>query len=155
MRLFTFFPNLITKESYNWWITRRFWGFKQQISKAKYLKIFQNIDGKYQEASGEHRSTVQNGCSPIRVDVIRWSRYIRPEKLKRPPLPSGCEIFGCKMSAHEILPRVDWAMLRKGDRLHVQGVGTLLPDDTKRAWLSGFPKRKDGAMTSGAAPSGW
>ena len=33
---------------------------------------------------------------------------------------------------------------RKGDRLRVQGVGTLLPDDTECAWLSrstpsGFP----------------
>ena len=60
MRLFTLFPNLITKESYNWWVTRIFWGFRQQISKAKYLKISQNIGGKYQEALGEHRSTVQN-----------------------------------------------------------------------------------------------
>ena len=60
MRLFTLFPNLITKESYNWWVTRRFWGFRQQISKVKYLKISQNIGGKYQEALGEHRSTVQN-----------------------------------------------------------------------------------------------
>ena len=33
------FPNLITKESYNWWVTRRFWGFRQQISKAKYLTM--------------------------------------------------------------------------------------------------------------------
>ena len=39
MRLFTLFPNLITKESYNGWVTRRFWEFRQQISKAKYLKI--------------------------------------------------------------------------------------------------------------------
>ena len=37
-------------------------------------------------------------------------------------------------------------MLRKGDRLRVQGVGTPPPDDTERALLSGatpsgFPKR--------------
>ena len=50
MRLFTLFPNLITKESYNWWVIRRFWGFRQQISKAKYLKISQNIGGKYHES---------------------------------------------------------------------------------------------------------
>ena len=30
---------LKTKESYDRWITRRFWGFRHQISKAKYLKI--------------------------------------------------------------------------------------------------------------------
>ena len=28
----------ITKESYDWWITRRKWGFKQQISEEKNLK---------------------------------------------------------------------------------------------------------------------
>ena len=58
----------------------------------------------------------------------------------------GCEISGCKMSAHEIpdvkcrrtefLP--EWTELcRKGDRLRVQGVGTSLPDDTECARLSG------------------
>ena len=92
MRLFTLFPNLITKESYNWWVTRRFWEFRHKISTAKYLKISQNIGGKYQEASGEHRSTVQNGCSPIQVDAIRWSGYVRPEKLKRSPFLSGVRI---------------------------------------------------------------
>ena len=38
-RLFILFPNLITKESYNWWVTRRVWGLRHQISKAKYPKI--------------------------------------------------------------------------------------------------------------------
>ena len=38
-RLFILFPNLITKESYNWWVTRRVWGFRHQISKAKYLQV--------------------------------------------------------------------------------------------------------------------
>ena len=37
--IFTPFPNLIVKESYNWWLTRRVWGFRHQISKAKYLKM--------------------------------------------------------------------------------------------------------------------
>ena len=42
-------------------------------------------------------------------------------------------------------------MLRKGDRLRVQGVGTPLPDDTECAWLSGstpsgFPKRTCGML---------
>ena len=54
MRLFTPCTCLKTKESYDRWIIRRFWGFRQQISKAKYLKISQNIGGKYQEALGEH-----------------------------------------------------------------------------------------------------
>ena len=39
---------------------KEIWGFRQQISKTKYLKISQNIGGKYQEASREHHSTVQN-----------------------------------------------------------------------------------------------
>ena len=39
MRLFTHFSYLITKESYNWWITRREWGFRHQISEAKNLKM--------------------------------------------------------------------------------------------------------------------
>ena len=30
---------LKTKESYDRWVTRRVWGFRHQISKAKYLKI--------------------------------------------------------------------------------------------------------------------
>ena len=39
--LFTLCSYLKTKESYHWWITKRVWGFKHQISKAKYLKISQ------------------------------------------------------------------------------------------------------------------
>ena len=59
------FTYLKTKKSYDWWVTRRVWGFRHKISKAKYLKISkikylkisQNVGGKYQEASGEHYST--------------------------------------------------------------------------------------------------
>ena len=39
LRLFTPFPNLITKESYNWWVTRRKWGFRHQKSEEKYPKV--------------------------------------------------------------------------------------------------------------------
>ena len=39
MRLFTLFTYLKTKESYDRWVTRRLWGFRQQISKAKYLRM--------------------------------------------------------------------------------------------------------------------
>ena len=39
MRLFTLFSYLITKESYDRWITRRKWGFRHQISEAKNLKM--------------------------------------------------------------------------------------------------------------------
>ena len=82
--------------------------------------------------------------------------------MKRPPLPSNCEISGCKMLVHEIpdmkcrrtefLP--GWNELcRKGDRLRVQGVGTPLSDDTEHARVSGstpsgFPKRTCAAMLS-------
>ena len=38
MRLFTLSSYLLTKESYDLWITRRKWGFKQQISEEKNLK---------------------------------------------------------------------------------------------------------------------
>ena len=60
-RLFILFPNLITKESYDRWVTMRVWGFRHQISKAKYLKISktkylkisQNVGRTYREASGD------------------------------------------------------------------------------------------------------
>ena len=119
----------------------------------KYLK--QNIP-KYLKMSVENIRKLQDNTAALyterktlRVSAIRRSGYVYPEKLKRPPLPSDCEISGCKMSAHGIFPRVDWAMLRKGDRLPVQGVGTPLPDDMECARLfgstpSGFPKRTRG-----------
>ena len=46
-RLFTHFPNLITKESYNWWVTRRKWGFRHQKSEAKYPKVSVTNIGKH------------------------------------------------------------------------------------------------------------
>ena len=39
MRLFTLCSCLIIKESYDWWITRREWGIRHQISEAKNLKM--------------------------------------------------------------------------------------------------------------------
>ena len=49
-RLFTLSSYFLTKESYDWWITRRKWGFKQQISEEKNLKesvtnIWEHIGG--------------------------------------------------------------------------------------------------------------
>ena len=117
----------------------------------KYLK--QNIP-KYLKMSVENIRKLQENTAALYterktllVNAFRRSRYVYPEKLKCPPLPFGCEISGCKMSVYGILPRVDWAMTRKRDRLRVQGVGTPLPDDTECARLSrstpsGFPKRK-------------
>ena len=40
---------LKTKESYDRWVTRRLWGFRHQISKAKYLKMSVAHIGKLQE----------------------------------------------------------------------------------------------------------
>ena len=51
----------------------RVWGFRHQISKAKYLKISQNVG---REALGEHRGNVQNGCENLRVSAIRESGYV-------------------------------------------------------------------------------
>ena len=39
LKLFTHFPNLITKESYGWWITRRRMEIYTKISEAKYPKV--------------------------------------------------------------------------------------------------------------------
>ena len=70
----------------------------------KYLK--QNIP-KYLKISVENIRKVQENTAALytkrktlQVSVIRRSGYVYPEKLKRPPLPSGYEISGCKMSAH-------------------------------------------------------
>ena len=70
-RLFTIFPNLIAKESYYWWVTRRKWGFRHQKSEAKYPKVsVANI----QKHSREFRrrtkwlqnfADVQGGCEII------------------------------------------------------------------------------------------
>ena len=47
--LFTLCSCLKTKESYDRWVTRRVWGFRHQISKAKYLKMLVANIGKLQE----------------------------------------------------------------------------------------------------------
>ena len=47
MRLLTLCSYLITKESYDWSITRRKWGFKHQISKENKSK---SVGRKYLEA---------------------------------------------------------------------------------------------------------
>ena len=98
MRLFTLCTYLKTKEFYDRWVTRRLWGFRQQISKAKYLKMSVENIRKLQE----NTVALYTKRKTLRVSVIRRSGYVYPEKLKRPPLPSGCEISGCKMSAHGI-----------------------------------------------------
>ena len=39
LRLFTPFPNLITKESYNWWLTRREWKYIQKYLKKRSKRV--------------------------------------------------------------------------------------------------------------------
>ena len=72
----------------------------------KYLK--QNIPKYHKMSVGNIRKLQENTAAlyterkTLRACVIRRSGYVYPEKLKRPPLPSGCEISRCKMSAHKI-----------------------------------------------------
>ena len=61
-RLFTLWSYLKTKESYDRWVTKRVWGFRHQISKAKYLKMSIANIGKLQE---KFRCIVKNGCEII------------------------------------------------------------------------------------------
>ena len=59
---------LITKESYNWWITRRKWGFRHQISEANNLKM--SVTNIWKHTGAFRRSArwlrnftgVQDGC---------------------------------------------------------------------------------------------
>ena len=67
---------------------------KQNI--PKYLKISVGNIRKVQE----NTAALYTKRKTLQVSVIRRSGYVYPEKLKRPPLPSGYEISGCKMSAH-------------------------------------------------------
>ena len=68
MRLFTLFSYLITKESYNWWITRRKWGFRHQKSE---VKISKNVGRKYLEAEGHHFAACEIGLQLGVVD-LQW-----------------------------------------------------------------------------------
>ena len=99
--LFTLFPNLITKESYNWWVTRRVWGFRHQISKtkylkiskAKYLKISQNVNRTYREASGEHCGTVQKWLRNSPSKRYQMIRICPTGELETSSSPILCQFF--------------------------------------------------------------
>ena len=67
MRLFTLCTYLKTKESYDRWITRRFWEFRQQISKAKYPKISQNVGRKYLKMSVGNIRKLQENTTVVHV----------------------------------------------------------------------------------------
>ena len=67
MRLFTLYTYLKTKESYDRWITRIFWEFRQQISKAKYPKISQNVGRKYLKISVRNIKKLQENTAAVHV----------------------------------------------------------------------------------------
>ena len=78
MRLFTFCSYLITKESYNWWITRRKWGFRHQISEAKNLKMLVANIWKH----SKDFACVQDGCEISQpkanfAAITLWFRSLR------------------------------------------------------------------------------
>ena len=80
LRLFTLFPNLITKESYGWWITRRKWGFRHQKSEAKYPKVSIATIGKLQEKFRRRTKWLWNFAakgwfrSPAKLAfILKWS----------------------------------------------------------------------------------
>ena len=73
IRLFKLFPNLITKESYNWWVTRRVWGFRHQISKAKYLKI----------SKAKCRSHISGSFRRTQRHCAKWLRNSPGKRYKR------------------------------------------------------------------------
>ena len=76
----------------------------------KYLK--QNIPKYLKMQVGNIRKLQENTAAlyterkTLQVSATRRSGYVYLEKLKCPPLPSGCEISGCKMSAHGSHPNV-------------------------------------------------
>ena len=86
----------------------------------KYLK--QNISRCRSEISGSFRrnsAALSTERKTLQVSATRGSGHVCRGKLKRPPLPSGCEISGCEMSADGI-PPLGWNELcRKGNRLRV------------------------------------
>ena len=71
MRLFTLCSCLTTKESYDRWVTRRLWEFRQQISKAKYLKMSVKNIRKLQENTAALYTERK-----LRVSAIRGSGYV-------------------------------------------------------------------------------
>ena len=100
--LFTIFPNLITKESYNWWVTRRVWGFWHQISKAKYLQMSVANIWKLQENTATLCKYLRNSPGK-RYQMIRICVTGKVETLSSPirPQNSGCETYGWNGGAAE------------------------------------------------------
>ena len=72
MRLFTLCSYLKTKESYDRRVARRVWGFRHQISKAKYLKKSVGNIRKLQE----NTATLYTERKTLRVSAIRGSGHV-------------------------------------------------------------------------------
>ena len=72
MRLFTLCSCLKTKESYDRWVTRRVWGFRHQISKAKYLKMSVENIRKLQE----NTAVLYIERKTLRVSAIGGSGHV-------------------------------------------------------------------------------
>ena len=72
MRIFTLCSYLKTKESYDRWVTRRLWEFRQQISKAKYLRMSVENIKKLQE----NTVALYTKRKTLLVSTIRGSGYV-------------------------------------------------------------------------------
>ena len=72
MRLFTLCTYLKTKESYDRWVTRRLWGIRQQISKAKYLRMSVGNIRKLQE----NTMALYTERKTLLVSAIKGSGYV-------------------------------------------------------------------------------
>ena len=77
MRLFTLCSYLLTKESYNWWITKRKWGFKQQIFEEKNLKVSVANIWKHSGGFPKHARWLRNFAS--------WRSPFRSQRLISQP----------------------------------------------------------------------
>ena len=119
--LFTLCSYLKTKESYDWWVTKRVWGFRHQISKAKYLQVSVAHIWKLQENTAAL-------CRKISKNV-GWSpgeRYQRIQicltgEVETPSSPirrqnSGCETSGWNVGGSRI-PDVNIRVESGGSRV--------------------------------------
>ena len=110
----------------------------------KYLK--QNISKCWSHISGSFRRTPQH-CA-------KWLRNCLGKRYQRIRICLIGEVETPSFPIRRLTSDVKYPEKvehRKGDRLRVHGVGTLPPDDTERASLSGatpsgFPKRTRGAL---------
>ena len=157
MRLFTLCSYLKTKESYDRWVTRSVWGFRHQISKAKYLKMSvgnirklqentaivyweKNSPGKrYQRIQTCLTGEVETSSSPIRRQAsdVKYS-----EKVECQP----DEILGVR---YPDSPRghVARSPIRTPSRRSTRHSRTSLPDNS-----ISYPDMLSGSLTKVSKP---